>query len=629
MITKMSRLRILGPRDRLTEVLRAVQDLGVLHLAEPFARAPLEPAVLTPRLERQRHQLSRVLRDIESTLELLRPGPRLLATPSARPSIGDFARWARMAQRTRRTAEQLDLRQTELVEERALLRKYQHFFTAFRSMLDAAARWPNTTAYHILLKTREGEALTTLRSSLTGVVGEEFELYTQPLSPSETAVLILVPAKIAPKVEHLMADAGVEEIPVPRLYGTSLTSAIPRMLERLEEIPRDLATVGQHQSALVRSVVPELLRARDAIRDRLAELDAVVLAGVSPRAFALEGWLPTTARESFAKTLDARFGGEIAVSEAAREEWSAEEAPVVLRNPRLLRPFEALIRLFPLPQYGSIDPTPFVAVFFPAFFGVILGDVGYGLVLGVMALILRSRAKPESTLRSIAEIAGACALFTVAAGLLYGEYFGDLGRRFGLEPLAFDREEALVPFLMLAIALGSVHVVLGLILGVVAARGHPRKAIGRGISAMMVLLILAALLAVIGVLPRGFFHPTVIGILVAFPVLVVVEGLIAPIELLSTVGNILSYARIMALGIASVMLAVVANRMVGAMGSVAVGVLFALLFHLVNFAIGLFSPTIHALRLHYVEFFGKFYSPGGVRYEPFRHWTSPMQDRRA
>ncbi|MGH7124514.1 MAG: V-type ATPase 116kDa subunit family protein [Stellaceae bacterium] len=77
----------------------------------------------------------------------------------------------------------------------------------------------------------------------------------------------------------------------------------------------------------------------------------------------------------------------------------------------------------------------------------------------------------------------------------------------------------------------------------------------------------------------------------------------------------------MALGIASVMLAVVANRMVGAMGSAAVGIVFALLFHLVNFGIALFSPTIHALRLHYVEFFGKFYSPGGVRYEPFGHWT--------
>jgi V/A-type H+/Na+-transporting ATPase subunit I len=130
-------------------------------------------------------------------------------------------------------------------------------------------------------------------------------------------------------------------------------------------------------------------------------------------------------------------------------------------------------------------------------------------------------------------------------------------------------------------------------------------------------------------LPKGFFTPAVIGLLIAFPVLIVLEGLIAPIELLSMLGNILSYARIMALGIASVMLAVVANKMVGAIGSLAVGIVFALLFHLVNFAIALFSPTIHALRLHYVEFFGKFYSPGGVRYEPFGHWTRDAARSRA
>jgi len=214
-------------------------------------------------------------------------------------------------------------------------------------------------------------------------------------------------------------------------------------------------------------------------------------------------------------------------------------------------------------------------------------------------------------------------VFTVLAGALFGELFGDLGRRWlGLHPIAFNREEALIPFLILAVSLGAVHVVLGLALGVAAnIRHHPRHALGRGMSLAMLIAIICALLATVHVLPDALVTPAVIVLLVAFPVLIFAEGVVAPIELLSMVGNVLSYARIMALGVASVMLAVVANRMVGAIGSVAVGVVFALLFHLVNFAIALFSPTIHALRLHYVEFFGKFYSPGGVRYQPFGHWT--------
>jgi V/A-type H+-transporting ATPase subunit I len=115
----------------------------------------------------------------------------------------------------------------------------------------------------------------------------------------------------------------------------------------------------------------------------------------------------------------------------------------------------------------------------------------------------------------------------------------------------------------------------------------------------------------------------VVALLVAFPVLIVLEGIAAAVELLSAIGHILSYARIMALGTASVMLAIVANQLGGAMGSAVIGALFALLFHLVNFALGLFSPTIHALRLHYVEFFGTFYSPGGTRYQPLGHWSPP------
>jgi V/A-type H+/Na+-transporting ATPase subunit I len=145
--------------------------------------------------------------------------------------------------------------------------------------------------------------------------------------------------------------------------------------------------------------------------------------------------------------------------------------------------------------------------------------------------------------------------------------------------------------------------------------------LGRGLSAVMLGLVAVAILAALEVVPKALLSPAVVALFIAFPVLVTLEGVVAPVELLSTIGHVLSYARIMALGTASVMLAVVANRLAGAMGSVLVGALFALLFHLVNFALALFSPTIHALRLHYVEFFGTFYSAGGTRYRPLAHWT--------
>lgn len=622
MIIAMSKLRILGPRERLEDVLRVLQDLSLLHLSGPEA-VSLQHPDLSPDQDRERRHLQAALGNVEQALTALEIQDGGSAAPAAGATRDELVRWARLGWRVRRETERLAARMAALEEERALIMKYQHFFSAFRALLESESRWPNATAYHVLLRGSEAGTLPQLRASLAAVIGEEFQLFSQPLPTGEVAVLIVVSAQAAGRVERLLAEARVQEIPVPEAYGgKSLTTAIPRMLERLGQIPREVAEVQRRRQTLARAHGTDLRLARAALHDRLQALAALPLSGVTARAFVLEGWAPARARRDLERGLLAAFGDDVVVSEVAKEEWESEQAPVVLSNPRLLRPFETVVGLMPLPRYGSIDPTPFVAVFFPAFFGLMVGDVGYGLLLAAVGLVLHARSRPGSTLRNVSEIIGPCALSAILAGFLFGELFGDLGRRWlGLRPLLFDREDALVPFLLLAVAVGAVHVLLGMVLGVVSARRHPRQAVGRGVSAAMVVLVIMALLAAVGVLPRGFFSPVVIALLVAFPVLIALEGLVAPIELLATLGNILSYARIMALGVASVMMAVVANRMVGAIGSVTVGIMFALLFHLVNFAIAAFSPTIHALRLHYVEFFGKFFSPGGVRYQPFGHWT--------
>ncbi|HET9386758.1 MAG TPA: V-type ATPase 116kDa subunit family protein [Gemmatimonadales bacterium] len=625
MIIAMSKLRLMGPRERLPEVLRVLQDLSLLHLASPqvAANEPIAPAVLTGADERQHRHLRSLLADINAALADLQIPAAVPAGPLAPPSIADLARWARLARRTRREAERLRLQLTGLEEEHALILKYQQFFSAFRALLEAETHWPNATAYHVLIRGTDAGAIPKLRASLSAAIGADFEIYTQPLASGEIALLIIVAAPSASRVEQLLAQAQVQEIPVPTQYGGgALAQAIPRMLSRLQEIPAAREQAKQRQQQLAREHGSELHRARRAVHDRLRELEAVPLTCCTPHAFVLEGWAPSRSRGTLESRLRAAFGDAVVVEELSIEDWASEEAPVVLSNPRLFRPFEALVRVFPLPRYGTIDPTPFVAVFFPAFFGIMVGDIGYGAVLAIAGLVLHRLSRPETMLRTVAEIIGPCALFTIIAGFLFGEAFGDLGKRLGLHPIAFDRHEAMIPFLLLAVSLGVVHILLGMGLGIASAiRRNPREAMGRGVATLMVVLVILALLAAIKVLPRSFFTPAVIGLLIAFPLLVVFEGIVAPIELLSTLGNILSYARIMALGVASVMLAVVANKMVGAIGSLAVGIMFALLFHFVNFAIAVFSPTVHALRLHYVEFFGKFYSPGGVRYQPFGHWS--------
>jgi V/A-type H+-transporting ATPase subunit I len=645
----MARVRILGPRERLEAVLGELQDLEILQLASPVslpvstdeatagtAAADGDAATgdaSTPDAraaagsdtgsqegadtERRAATTRRRIEAIGWLLEHL-PAPESSGrgTPAGLPdeAMDLDGLLTRLHGVVAAIGEELGA----LGRERARLRRVRELLGTFRGLEALRGGSGATHPYFLLLETRDGHAVQALREGLARLLGDGFELLEGPASDGETPAVLLVPGERTEEVERLLSGAGIQELPLAAGGGEAGRSSE----ERLAAIDARLAALGHRLGRLARryrSALEERLRTE---HDRLLALEARASAATSRHAFILQGFVPEDAVRRLETRLRDRVGPTVVVERQGREAWEGDPAPVVLHNPRLFRPFEAITRTLPLPRYGSIDPTPFVAVFFPMFFGVIVGDVAYGLVIAALALFLRRGSEPDGLRRSIAEIAGACAAFTIVFGFLYGEFAGDLGRRlFGLRPLLLDREEALVPFLALAIALGFVQVVLGLVLGAIASfRGHRRESLGRGLSAVMLVLVALALLAAVEILPHGFFTPAIVALLVAFPVLVVLEGFLAPIELLSTLGNVLSYARIMAVGTASVMMAVVANRLAGAVGGVLVGILFGLLFHLVNFGLALFGPTIHGLRLHYVEFFGKFFSPGGIEYRPFGHW---------
>ncbi|MFZ5439953.1 MAG: V-type ATP synthase subunit I, partial [Myxococcota bacterium] len=610
------RARSPAPPPQLEATLAFLQRLGVVHVVRPEAG---DAIVTSAPQERVVRHCRRLLDDVEAARRIL-GAARHVGTPEAPASVPAAARFAR---RTRRSAERLVKQRAALEDERVMLLRYREFFAAFESLIGHELTWPDGQAFYVVMRAGAARAVAELRRSLTEAVGPELELLDRPLASGETAVLILVSNASAPKVGKLLAESRVHELPAPAGLGEkNLLRALPALKARLAELPGALAAVETQRTRLAASTAARLAALCAWLHDRLLVLEARARVLEGKHLFVLEGWLPRTQEALLVTRAQQALGLEVVVEVLGTEAWRGGDAPVALANPPLFRPFEVVTRMLPLPRYGSIDPTPFVAVFFPAFFGVMLGDVGYGALLAGLALLLRLKSRPGTTLRQASLVGGACASASIVFGLLFGELFGNLGHHFGMRPLWFNREEAIVPFLAFAVALGVVHLTLGLVLAVVTAwrGGHRREAAGRGVATLMVLFTVVALLAAFDQLPRALFTPFVVAVLVAFPVLVVLEGVVAIIELLSTFGHILSYARIMALGTASVMLAVVANRMVGAMGSVVVGVVFALLFHLVNFAIGVFSPTIHALRLHYVEFFGKFFSPGGAEYRPLAPW---------
>jgi V/A-type H+-transporting ATPase subunit I len=195
-----------------------------------------------------------------------------------------------------------------------------------------------------------------------------------------------------------------------------------------------------------------------------------------------------------------------------------------------------------------------------------------------------------------------------------------------MRALWFERasSEHVAAFLLMTLAVGATHITLGLAIGVWEAfkeksRGHLLER-GGMLLGLVSLFFLIGTLA--GLLPNDFRTPAIGGMIVGIVLMGTSLGwlgiLMGPIEFIGLIGNILSYLRIAAIGLASVYLAKVANDMAGMVGNLVVGAILAILVHALNLVLGAFSPTIHSLRLHYVEFFRKFYEGGGKPYKPFK-----------
>src|SRR5690606_34644680 len=160
--------------------------------------------------------------------------------------------------------------------------------------------------------------------------------------------------------------------------------------------------------------------------------------------FALQGWVPADVREHVVRSLEGQFGGEVAVATRRADDHHDVGVPVKLDNPAWVRPFQGLLALFAPPRYGSFDPSWTLAIFFPLYFGVVVGDMGFGLLFALLAALLRRRGQqgkalslgplgitiPPGALVPISTVIYWCAAWSVVWGFVFGEFFGNLLERF-------------------------------------------------------------------------------------------------------------------------------------------------------------------------------------------------------
>lgn len=621
MLEPMLKVEIVGHRSMLDDTLACLQRCGSVQLVD----APSVPGLRLESLvsgeaelaesARLRHLRTRL--DALIALGLVRPAP---ADEMLSEADLDDVRWE--VDELESHVQPLVTRIDALEAERSTLPRHVE---SLRRLAPLVPQLPELGAYEtvaLLIDRRHEAVVGLLRDELAELLDTHFEVISDRVDPDTVGAVLVFPRRESRRVHALLAQQQVSRVHLPDEYRQmSLVAAIDSMEQRIGRLPGE---IEEARTDLVRLLGhrSHWHAARAVIERRLSQLDALRNIGTTQRTFAVIGWTPRRDLAELAAALRSEVGAEVLLTDLDVAE--EEEPPILLTNPAPARPFQIFLGMLSLPRYGTFDPTVLMALFMPFFFGLMLGDVAYGLILLGLATWVRKRWGPRSdVIADLTRVLRIGAVWAMAWGVVFGEVFGDLGHRLvGLEPLWIDRAEAILPLLLLAVGIGAAHMILGLLLGLrVSARSADRRTFGERAA---LLLALSALFVMAGVtaelLPTGLMTPSVVAVVVALTILISLQwpmGLVmGPLELLGAISNVLSYLRIAAIGLASVFLARVANEL-GDSAPLVLGLIIAALFHALNLALGTFSPTIQALRLHYVEFFGKFYEQGGEPFMPF------------
>jgi len=618
MLVPMTKVHVIGHRRRLEPTVQALHRLSSIQLIDVSDDA----SVTMPPLAADDDQIH----EIEEFRYLRARLDALLALTPERPSEDatevDLSDLRAELESVAPEVEELAQSYEELKAELDTLPRHVQ---SLRRLLPLVPELTGLDGYDtaaVILDARHASALGTLNAALDELLSGNFEIISGQVDTDTVGAVVVTPRKAAAEVQALLGRQQVNRVRLPHQFeSVPFRDAINMMERRLVELPVEMATVQDRITAIIRGH-GQWVTARDQLVERLNQLAAIHHLGATPHTFVLSGWVPAPELENVRRQVAAVGGGEVIVELAPISD--SDEPPILMENRAIAQPFEALVSLLSVPRYGSLDPTALMMVFMPLFFGMMLGDIMYGLILLVAAVIVRRRFAIRAP--SAAELSKVFVLgagWTIAWGVVYGEFLGDLGHRwFGLTPIWINREEAIKPLLLFSVVVGAAHIILGLLLGLWAAsRRHDRKGLSTSLGSLLALIGLFLIVGVsVGQLPSGFMTPAVATVVVGTVLMMALEGpmglITGPLEVMGLIGNVLSYLRIAAIGIASVYLARVANEL-GSLGPIWIGVIVAALFHALNLALGVFSPTVQALRLHYVEFFGKFYEGGGTAFVPF------------
>ena len=648
MIAPMEKLFIVGPKGLASTILLELQRVGVVQI-DPLRTEEIKDFRLNDEQEARLRRWEEVSTSTDHALRLLGLEP----DPLVKRFDGKLEGAEAASSSYEHQAKSLVEKEQSLRDELDLIGQYREVVEVLAEAAQRLDESPRLEVLPFLVMGRE--QLGPLAQELDSELNGRFLLAERPVG-GRMAALIVVLKRDGDKAKGVLSHQGLAELPRPGEYsGMSLE----RMASRLEELfrlaPEELAASEEALRRLKKDEGGRLKGLWNRAKDESTRLHTLREAVSGRYGFALFGWVPVRLKGRVVEIMSRYHERTLYIFEPVDEQGEAERVPVMLENPGWIRPFESLISFLNTPRYGSWDPTWVVALFFPLWFGMIVGDIGYALVFALIAWYLSGYVRRGRTLTvdffklrlspgavtEVLQVLKPMIAWTVIWGFLYGEFFGDLLKRVGI--FGTMRDPGLIPVLiprtdtaltangliLVSIGFGVYQVLYGFYLKVLRTRRQREKKHFWEASGYFVGV--ATLVVFAYAFMEEDFRPWLVVLMGAGATLFVI-GVIRgrmPLmiaELPTQGGHILSYIRIYAVGLASAILADLTTDIgfslyhhLGIAGLV-IGVLACLLMHGLLLALLTIGHVLQPIRLIWVEFFTKFdfYTISGRPYRPFK-----------